>query len=210
MTELHRTSSGLSHATHTEDADIVCIGASWGGLEALRVVLSGLPAEFPAPICVVQHRGDDDGVAMMVDFLHRKTQLEVCEPEDKQPLEAGTVYVAPAGYHLMVNDVHAALSVEDRVRWSRPSIDVLFESAAAARGCHVTAVVLTGANDDGARGAQAVHDAGGTVLVQEPDTAERSEMPRAAIATGAADEVLPLADLAAELVRRGANGCRHA
>ena len=191
----------------TPEHDVVCVGASWGGLDALRVYLSGLPADFPAPICVVQHRGDDDGVTMMVELLRRSTALTVCEAEDKQPMRDGVVYVAPAGYHLLINDGHLALSVEDRVRWSRPSVDVLFESAAAARGCHVTAVVLTGANDDGARGARAVHDAGGTVLVQDPETAERAEMPRAAIETGAADAVMPLQELAAELLRRGTQGC---
>ncbi|MCW2971862.1 MAG: cheB 1 [Thermoleophilia bacterium] len=195
----------------SRDRDIVCIGASWGGLDALRVLLARIDASFPAPICIVQHRGEDDGgVTLLVDFLERVTTLRVCEAEDKQPLTAGHVYVAPAGYHMLINDGHVALSVEDRVRWSRPSVDVLFESAAADQGCHVTAVVLTGANDDGARGVQAVHTAGGTVLVQHPDTAERSEMPRAAIATGVADAVLPITALADELVRRGARGCDHA
>lgn len=189
--------------------DIVCIGASWGGLDALRVLLAGLTAEFPAPICVVQHRGDDDGVTMLVDFLERVTTLAVCEAEDKQPLTAGRVFVAPAGYHMLINGGSIALSVEDRVRWSRPSVDVLFESAASDLGCHVTAVVLTGANDDGARGVRAVRAAGGTVIVQDPDSAERAEMPRAAIATGAPDAILPITAIAAELVRRGARGCDH-
>jgi len=156
----------------------------------------------------VQHRGDQDGVTQMVQVLGRSTTLTVCEPEDKQLLEPGTVYIAPAGYHLLVNDDHVALSVEDRVRWSRPSVDVLFESAAAARGCHVTAVVLTGANDDGARGALAVHDAGGTVLVQDPATSERSEMPAATIQCVEVDAVLPLSEIAAELMRRRAKGCQ--
>ncbi|MBC7460098.1 MAG: chemotaxis protein CheB [Thermoleophilia bacterium] len=186
--------------------NLVCIGASWGGLDALRVVLAGLSAEFPAPICVVQHRGEEDGVTMLVDFLASVTTLAVCEAADKQPLMAGTVYVAPAGYHVLVNGGRIALSVEDRVRWSRPSVDVLFESAAADQGSGVTAVVLTGANDDGARGVRAVRAAGGTVIVQDPDSAERSEMPRAAIATGAPDAILPITAIAAELVRLGARG----
>jgi two-component system chemotaxis response regulator CheB len=196
--------------TLAQNDEVVCVGASWGGLDALRVLLAGLPADFPTPICIVQHRGDDDGVAMMVELLDRVTALTVCEPEDKQTMLPGMVYVAPAGYHLLINDGQVALSVEDRVRWSRPSIDVLFESAAAARGCHVTAVVLTGANDDGARGARAIRDAGGIVLVQDPDTAERAEMPRAAIETGAAHAVLTLEELAEELVRRATQGSTNA
>lgn len=202
-------SSPVSPGHSYEDAEVVCIGASWGGLDALREVLRGLPGDFGAPICVVQHRGEADSVTRMVEVLGRVTPLMVCEPEDKQPLEAGTVYIAPAGYHLLVNADHVALSIEDRVRWSRPSVDVLFESAASARGCHVTAVVLTGANDDGARGARAVHAAGGTVLVQDPSTAERPEMPAATIAMVDVDAVIPLSDIAAELVRRGAKGCQR-
>ncbi|MCW2922995.1 MAG: CheB methylesterase [Thermoleophilia bacterium] len=191
-----------------EDDEVVCIGASWGGLDALRAVLGGLPADFAAPVCIVQHRGESDVPARMVEALDKVCALTVIEPEDKQPLVAGTVYLAPPGYHLLVNADHVALSVEDRVRWSRPSVDVLFESAASARGCHVTAVVLTGANDDGARGARAVHAAGGTVLVQDPETAERREMPSATIDMVEVDAVLPLDQIAAELVRRGAQGCR--
>jgi two-component system chemotaxis response regulator CheB len=185
-----------------DDGPVVCIGASWGGVDALRQVLAGLPDDFPVPICVVQHRGEGPGgLTLLVESLETVTRLRVCEPDDKEPLEAGHVYVAPPGYHLMVNDGHVALSVEERVRWSRPSVDVLFESAAAARGEQVVAVVLTGANDDGARGAKAVHDAGGTVIVQDPRTAERSEMPAAAVAIGDPDAVLQLDAIAAELVR---------
>lgn len=192
-----------------DDAEVVCVGASWGGLAALRRLLGALPAGFTTPVCVVQHRGDDDDVARLVEVLARSTPLRVCEPLDKQPLEPGVVFVAPAGYHLLVNADHLALSIEDRVRWSRPSVDVLFESAAAARGCHVTAVVLTGANDDGARGARAVHEAGGTVLVQEPSTAERREMPAAALGMVADATVLDIEGIARELVRLdGTGGCR--
>ncbi len=202
-------SDGSMHGSGwDEDAEVVCIGTSWGGLDALRTVLGGLPGDFGAPVCVVQHRSESESITQMVELLRTSTRLRVCEPEDKQPLEAGVVYVAPAGYHLMVDADHVSLSVEDRVRWARPSVDVLFESAAAARGCHVTAVVLTGANDDGARGALAVHGAGGTVIVQEPGTAERAEMPEATLGMVEADAVLPLQDIAAELVRRGARGCR--
>lgn len=185
----------------SENREVVCIGASWGGLDALRVLLGRVPADVAAPICVVQHRGEDDGVGMLVECLAKACALHVCEAEDKQPLTPGTVYVAPAGYHMLVNEAHVALSVEDRVRCSRPSVDVLFESAASAHGPHVTAVVLTGANDDGARGARAVRDAGGVVLVQDPDTAERREMPQAALDAVPDAPTMTLGELADELVR---------
>ncbi|MCW2926159.1 MAG: cheB 1 [Thermoleophilia bacterium] len=181
---------------------IVCIGASWGGVDALRTVLKGLPADLPTAICIVLHRPDPDGIAQLARVLSKDTGLTVCEPDDKQEMSNGVAYVAPAGYHLMVEDGHLALSVEDRVRWARPSVDVLFETAAESRAGGAIAVVLTGANDDGARGARAVHAAGGTVLVQDPDEAERREMPDAAIAMTEVDAVLPLDDIAGEIVRR--------
>ncbi len=112
----------------------------------------------------------------------------------------GNVYLAPPDYHLIIERGHLGLSHDDRVQHSRPSIDVLFESAARANGSRVAAVVLTGANADGAEGLQAVKRAGGFTLVQEPGTAESPVMPQAAIASGAADKVLPLSDIAAFLV----------
>lgn len=192
----------MSELPRPEPGPIVCIGASWGGVLALGVVLSGLPADLAAPVCIVQHRSEDDDLHQLVPYLSRATQLTVCEPDDREPLRAGTVYLAPAGYHLLVEDGHVALSVEDRVRWSRPSIDVLFQSAAESNGPGTTAVVLTGANDDGARGARAVHEVGGVVLVQDPSGAERTEMPNATIATGIAAAILPLEDIADAVARR--------
>lgn len=185
---------------HPEPA-VVCIGASWGGVEALKVVLGSLPKDLGAAICIVLHRAETDERERLAQVLARHSDVNVCEPDDKQPLHAGTAYVAPAGYHLLVDDGHVALSADDRVRWARPSIDVLFESLALSRGDEALAVVLTGANDDGARGARAVHDAGGTVLVQDPDEAERREMPDATIAMTEVDAVLPLGDLAQAIIR---------
>jgi two-component system chemotaxis response regulator CheB len=180
---------------------LVCIGASWGGLQAVRALLAKLPADFPAPVCVVQHRGDDDGQGGLANAMAVDTGLSVCEPNDKHPLEPGNAYVAPPGYHLLVDGDHLALSVDERESWARPSIDVLFASAADSAGAGTIAVVLTGANEDGARGARAVHEAGGVVIAQDPEEAERAEMPRAAIATGVVDEVLPLDEIAAAVIR---------
>lgn len=181
---------------------VVCIGASWGGVAAIRRVLEELPTTFAAPICIVQHRPDDQGTLELVRGLRRSSALPVCEPEDKEPLQDGVAYVAPAGYHLLLEDGHAALSTEDRVRWARPSADVLFESAAESYGPGTTAVVLTGANDDGCRGAHAVREVGGHVIVQDPDGAEQPEMPRSVVRAGWASEVLPLDAIAGALLRR--------
>lgn len=191
----------MTNRRRHRQAAVVCIGASWGGVEALKRVLGDLPGDLQAVICVVLHRSEHDERERLARLLSRNAKLTVCEPDDKQPMREGTAYVAPAGYHLLVDDDHLALSADDRVRWARPSIDVLFESAAASRGEDAIAVVLTGANDDGARGARAVHDAGGTVLVQDPDEAERREMPDATIAMTDVDAVLPLGSLAQEIVR---------
>lgn len=192
----------MTGAPYEDEGPVVCIGASWGGLDAVRVVLRGLPADLAAPVCIVQHRVELDEVHELVNLLDRASPIPVCEPEDKQPLEPAHAYLAPAGYHLLVNDGHLALSVEDRVRWSRPSIDVLFDTAASARGRNVTAVVLTGANDDGTAGARSVREHGGVVIVQDPATAVRPQMPQAAIDAGVADVVLPLEQIAAAVVAR--------
>lgn len=190
----------MTDSHHAEPA-VVCIGASWGGVEALKTVLSGLPGDLAAAICIVLHRAEGDERERLAQVLRRNSGMKVCEPDDKQPLHAGTAYIAPSGYHLLVDDGHVSLSADDRVRWARPSIDVLFESVAVSRGDEAIVVVLTGANDDGARGARAVHDAGGTVLVQDPDEAERREMPDATIAMTEVDAVLPLGELAQAIVR---------
>ena len=135
----------------------------------------------------------------MRQYLAGRCDLDVVDAEDKEPVRDGCVYLAPPDYHLLVDEGVLTLSLEPPVTFSRPSVDVLFESAADSYGTGLTAVVLTGANDDGSRGAVAVRDAGGTVLAQDPEEAERREMPEAAIATGAVHEVLALHGLAVRL-----------
>jgi two-component system chemotaxis response regulator CheB len=176
---------------------MVAVGASWGGLEAIGRLLAGLPAGFPAAVVVVQHRGGSTPDGVMRHYLAQRCPLEVIDVEDKVPLEDGRVYLGPPDYHLLVDDGILGLSLEAPVAYSRPSVDVLFESAADSYGSDLVAVVLTGANDDGSRGVVAVKRAGGTVLVQDPEQAERREMPDAAIATGAVDGVYRVEDLAA-------------
>jgi two-component system chemotaxis response regulator CheB len=179
--------------------DLVAIGASWGGLHAVGAVLAHLPAGFPASVVVAQHRGSDDG--MLVDLLGRVSALPVRDAEDKDELRPGEVLLAPPDYHLLVEDETVALSVDEPVAFSRPSIDVLFQSAAESRGDRVVGVVLTGANDDGAAGLNAIWRRGGIALVQDPGEAERPEMPRAALERCAGAQVRPLRAIAPELAR---------
>ena len=180
-------------------ADLVAIGASWGGLHAIGVVLGGLPAGFPAAIVVAQHRGHSD--EMLAGLLDRQVVLPVRDAEDKDALVAGEVLVAPPDYHLLVDGDSVALSTDDPVAFSRPSIDVLLASAAACHGDRSFGVVLTGANADGAAGLRAILDRGGVVIVQDPETAERPEMPRAALAACPGAQVRPLEASAPELAQ---------
>ena len=160
--------------------ELVVIGTSWGGLHALRRVLKGIPAKFDVPVVVVQHRHRDSD-ELLVSLLQEHTTLEVCEVDDKMELKSGGVYVAPAEYHVLVEAGHLELSTEEPVRFSRPSIDVTFESAADSYGSRTIGVVMTGANDDGARGLRRIADRGGVAIVQDPSTAESAIMPAAAI-----------------------------
>lgn len=185
---------------------MVIVGASLGGFDAISAVLSRLPASFPWPVAIVQHRSAEDTADTLQVMLQRICALPVREVEDKDPIVAGHVYVAPPDYHLLVDRGAFALSTEARVSHARPSIDVLFDSAAATFGSSVVAVVLTGANADGALGVVRVKSAGGLVLVQDPATAESPAMPLAAIATATADEVLPLGAIGDYLSRLAVSG----
>jgi two-component system chemotaxis response regulator CheB len=177
-------------------ADLIAIGASWGGLQALETLIGGLPADFRTPVVIAQHRAADSGSGALQDMLSRRSQHEVCEPSDKDPIEPGHIYIAPADYHLLVEPDGFALSTEAAVHYSRPSIDVLFESAADVYGDRLIGIVLTGANDDGAFGLMRIRRRGGVTIAQDPATAARPEMPAAAIATGAVQHVLPLDEIA--------------
>ncbi|GES45887.1 chemotaxis protein CheB [Rhizobium dioscoreae] len=161
--------------------EAVVIGASAGGVEALSVILPFIPETFSLPIVVVVHVPPDRR-SIMADLFRAKCVLSVTEAEDKQPLVGGTIYFAPPDYHLLIEtEGSLALSNEEPILFSRPSIDVLFESAADAYGSRLIAIVLTGANTDGAKGLRAVVDAGGTAIVQNPDNATAAAMPMAAI-----------------------------
>jgi two-component system chemotaxis response regulator CheB len=179
--------------------ELVVIGASLGGLHALIVVLEGLPAAFPLPLVVVQHRGAEaeSGIS---EVLQRHTGLMVTEVEDKEMIVGGRVYLAPPDYHLLAEpDRTFALSTEAPVRYARPSIDVLFESAADVYREKVVGVLLTGASVDGARGAHRIKQQGGWLIVQDPATAESRVMPEAGLAATQADEVVAIDRIAESL-----------
>ena len=168
----------------------VVIGGSAGGVEALVVILAALPADFRLPLLVVQHLHASDDGAFSRHLAHR-VRRPVMEPCDKQPIEPGQIYTAPANYHMLVEkDDTISLSVDDKVNYSRPSIDVLFESAAHAWGTGVIAVILSGANNDGTEGMRKIKAVGGLNIAQDPDSAETQYMVRAAIDSGVVDEVL--------------------
>jgi two-component system chemotaxis response regulator CheB len=178
----------------------VAIGVSTGGLRALEAILPPLPEDFPLPLFIVQHIDREAG-AGLAQLLDARCALEVKEADDRDEIVPGTVYLAPANYHLLVEDRQClALSVDAPVNFARPSIDVLFESAADVFGPHLIGVVLTGANADGAEGLRQVKARGGLAIVQDPADAEAAQMPRAALAATDVDHVVPLARIAALLV----------
>ncbi len=181
----------------------IVIGASAGGVLAVRELLSGLPADLPCALLVVIHlpRGRPSQLAEVMDGA---VALPVMEAEDKQPILPGQVLLAPPDYHLMVeDDGHVALSVDAPPMYSMPSIDVLFESAAHVWQHELLAIVLTGASADGAQGAAAVRRAGGRVWVQDPGEAEMPMMPAAALAAAGADAVLTLKQMVQQLAGVG-------
>ncbi|WP_442484979.1 chemotaxis protein CheB [Aeoliella sp. SH292] len=176
--------------------EAIVIGASAGAIDALAAILPELPRDFPVPIMVVVHLPVDKK-SLIVQIFQQKCQISVVEAEDKVPLEPGTVYFAPADYHLLVEPERVlSLSVEEQVNYSRPSIDVLFETAALAFGHGLLGIVLTGANNDGAAGLRCILDAGGTAIVQQPDSAYASAMPMSAIDRCPEARVMNLVDIA--------------
>ena len=176
------------------DYDLLVVGASWGGLDAIGLLLDGLDSDLGVAIALVQHRSSDQ--AGLAGLLAIRARLPVREIEDKDPIQAGNVYLAPPDYHALVEPGHFALSTEDRVQYARPSIDVLFESAADAYRERVIGVILTGANEDGAKGLARIKARGGVAIIQDPASAAKGTMPAAALAATVADAVLPLDEIA--------------
>jgi two-component system chemotaxis response regulator CheB len=191
---------------------MIVMGGSLGAMQSAQVILQGLPADFAPPIAIALHRPPDDA-DLLTPLLQRGCALRVSEVVDKEPIEAGRIYVAPADYHLLIEPDCLSLSVDERVNHARPSIDVLFESAALVYGGRAIGVILSGAGVDGARGAATIQQAGGIVLIESPATALRPDLPSAALAATPVSMTLPLAQLAAalcELARKTVNGVSDA
>ena len=180
--------------------EAVVIGVSAGGLLALKTLLPALPPSFPVPVIIVQHISErSDGY--MVKYLNQESSITVKEAEDKEPIYSGIAYLAPPGYHLLIElERIFGLSVDARVNYSCPSIDVLFESAANVFGESLIGIVLTGANADGAHGLKVIKEHGGLAIVQNPKTAQSPAMPKAALAAADADYVINLEQIAPLLV----------
>ncbi|HEX8961492.1 MAG TPA: chemotaxis protein CheB [Rhodocyclaceae bacterium] len=186
----------------------VAIGVSSGGVQALKLLLGELPRDYPLPILIVQHISPDagNGMAKLLDDL---CAIRIKEADEQDRIVPATVYLAPPNYHLLVErEGFLSLSADPPVSYARPSVDVLFESAAAVFGPQLVAIVLTGANWDGARGVQAVKRRGGVVIVQDPADADTPQMPQAALAAVDVDHVVPLAAMPA-LLRRLAGLAAH-
>jgi len=182
----------------------IVIGASMGGMDALKLILNAMPAELSATIIIVQHQLANSN-DFLITYLNKHCSLHVKYPISCEMALPGTVYVAPPGYHLLVEEDHTlSLSIDSPVNHSIPSIDVLFQTAALAYEEHLMGVVLTGASADGAKGLKAIKDSGGLTIVQDPESAESDIMPRAAISASQIDHIASLSDIA-EIIRNACN-----
>jgi len=181
--------------------EAIVIGVSSGGMTALRLIFSALPSDFSIPIIIVQHvSAHSDNV--WIKLLNKKSNLTIKEADEKEKIETGNVYIAPANYHLMIeNDKTFSLTIDERVNFARPSIDVLFESAADAYKNKLIGIVLTGSNIDGAKGIKRIKELGGMAIIQDPETAESSLMPASAIAAVQPDYILSLEKIVQLLIK---------
>lgn len=181
--------------------DVLMLGASWGGVEVLSNLIAALPKDWQIPVVIVQHQHPSAGTALQ-RILGRLTTLPVIDVEDKDKMVPAHVYIAPANYHLLIEqDGCFSLSLEAPVNFSRPSIDVTFSALAKVYQQRCISVVLTGANDDGAAGTKEIKAVGGYTIAQLPESAEAPVMPEAAIATGAVDAVLTPQEIVPAILR---------
>lgn len=181
--------------------EAIVVGVSSGGMNAMKILFSLLPVEFNIPIVIVQHispRSDNQWIKLLND----KSNLHIKEADEKEKIEPGNIYISPPNYHLMIErDKTFSLTIDERVNFARPSIDVLFESAAEAYNNKLIGVVLTGSNNDGTKGIKRIKECGGLAIVQNPETAESSYMPASAIAAIKPDYILSLEDITELLIK---------
>ena len=181
--------------------EAIVIGVSSGGMNAMKVMFSLLPKDFNTPVIIVQHIGAHSD-SLWIKLLNDKSNLPIKEADEKEKIENGKVYFAPPNYHLLIEkDRTLSLTVDERVNYSRPSIDVLFESAAEAYADKLIGVILTGSNNDGTNGIKRVKECGGLAIVQNPETAESAYMPKSAIAAIKPDYILSLEEITALLIK---------
>jgi len=170
--------------------EAVVIGVSAGGLRALSEILNGLPENYPLPLIVIQHRSKEERT-LLEEVLQAKCAISIKQADEKETIKGGTVYFAPPDYHLLVERDHSfSLTCDEPVNFSRPSIDLLFETASEVYKDKLVGVILTGANSDGAAGIQAIQQRGGLTIAQDPETSHFPDMPRAAIDTGSVQHIL--------------------
>ena len=172
--------------------EAIVIGVSSGGLKALKLIFSALPSDFAVPVIIVQHIGPRSENSW-IKLLNDSCAIPIKEADEKEKVGTGNIYVAPSNYHLMIEeDKTFSLTIDERVNFARPSIDVLFESAAEAYKEKLIGIILTGANNDGTKGVKRIKERGGMVIIQDPNTAESSYMPASAIAAIQPDYILEL------------------
>jgi two-component system, chemotaxis family, protein-glutamate methylesterase/glutaminase len=185
------------------DYQAIVMGTSAGGLSALSAIFESLPVDYPIPIVVVQHRSTDERT-LLEEILSHKCKISIKQADEKENIEPGKVYFAPAGYHLLIEKTKTfSLSSDRQVNYSRPSIDVLFETAAAVYKDKLLAIILTGANQDGAAGMRMIKEFGGVTIAQDPVTAQYPVMPKAAIDTGCIGQILGLNEIKNLLMKIG-------
>ena len=181
--------------------EAIVIGVSSGGMNAMKVLFSLLPKEFNTPISIVQHIGSQSE-NLWIRLLNDKSNLPIKEADEKESIEHGKVYIAPPNYHLLIErNKTFSLTIDERVNFARPSIDVLFESAAEAYKNKLIGIVLTGSNNDGTNGIKRIKEYGGLAIVQDPNTAESAYMPKSAIAAIEPDYILPLENIVELLIK---------
>ena len=186
-----------------DDIQVITIGASAGGMQAIQTLLQALPAHWSIPILICQHLHPRQG-NFMIQNHNAHCQAPVKEAEDKEILQPGVIYFAPPDYHLLVErDRSLSLSVDGKVNFSRPSIDILFESAAWTFGRHLTGVLLTGGNSDGAAGMKTIAECGGCTIVQDPKTCLSPAMPMSAIRMGVAQRIMTLEQIRDHILNLG-------
>lgn len=183
------------------DYQAIVIGVSSGGMNAMKILFTHIPVDFRIPVVIVQHVSPHSD-NQWIKLLDSRSKLCIKEADEKESIEPGKIYIAPSNYHLLIEkDKTFSLTIDERVNYARPSIDVLFESAADAYQDSLIGIILTGSNSDGTKGIKRIQECGGLTIIQNPETAESAYMPASAIAAITPDYILPLEDIIQLLIK---------